>query len=295
MARPSRSLLRLLLIVAVAFTASDALAHRSGCHRWHSCPSDHGTYVCGDLGHCSGCLDNQYCLAGQPQLAQSEPRGSKPESQQRPGVPPKDAWTCPSEAPIKGNFTTYSGERCIYHPSGGQFYGKTKPERCYDRSAIGPAGSLPRVPGAPRVRAGPSHRHARRAAVDRGLRAPGLIRAEMGTTERPEQRPDPHRSPPAWLALRRRPAPESRRRGRRDAGDRAGQKQSERGGTHVPGGQPQSSGPRQRGRRCRSQWRERRRRLQRRKPGPTGPLRRPRPKLQTGCRHGVGALCRQAF
>ena len=31
------------------------------------------------------------------------------------------------------------------------------------------------------------------------------------------------------------------------------------------------------------------------KPGPTGPLRRPRPKLQTGCRHGVGALCRQAF
>src|SRR5207245_1422518 len=74
--------------------------------------------------------------------------------------------------------------------------------------------SLPRVPGAPRVRAGPSHRHARRAAGDRGpwvslplratipegntvgqqsahriershrapgLRAPGLIRAEMGT------------------------------------------------------------------------------------------------------------------
>src|SRR5947199_8838924 len=119
LARPSRSLLRLLLIVAVAFTASDALAHRSGCHRWHSCPSDHGTYVCGDLGHCSGCLDNQYCLAGQPQLAQSEPRGSKPESQQRPGVPPKDAWTCPSDAPIKGNFTTYSGERCIYHPPGG--------------------------------------------------------------------------------------------------------------------------------------------------------------------------------
>src|SRR5437879_9384928 len=28
--------------------------------------------------------------------------------------------------------------------------------------------SLPRVPGAPRVRAGPSHRHARRAAGDRG-------------------------------------------------------------------------------------------------------------------------------
>ncbi len=33
--------------------------------------------------------------------------------------------------PIKGNFTTYSGEPCIYHPPGGKFYGKTKPERCY--------------------------------------------------------------------------------------------------------------------------------------------------------------------
>lgn len=27
------------------------LAHRSGCHRWHSCPSDTGSYICGDLGH----------------------------------------------------------------------------------------------------------------------------------------------------------------------------------------------------------------------------------------------------
>jgi len=49
----------------------------------------------------------------------------------RPGVPPQDAWTCPLTHPIKGNFTTYSGERCIYHMKGGQFYGKTKPERCY--------------------------------------------------------------------------------------------------------------------------------------------------------------------
>jgi len=28
-----------------------ASAHRSGCHRWHSCPSDTGSYVCGDLGY----------------------------------------------------------------------------------------------------------------------------------------------------------------------------------------------------------------------------------------------------
>jgi hypothetical protein len=49
----------------------------------------------------------------------------------RPGVPPQDAWTCPVTHPIKGNFTTYSGERCIYHVRGGGFYDKTKPERCY--------------------------------------------------------------------------------------------------------------------------------------------------------------------
>jgi hypothetical protein len=49
----------------------------------------------------------------------------------RPGVPPKGARTCPVTQPIKGDFTTYSGERCIYHPPAGEFYGKTKPERCY--------------------------------------------------------------------------------------------------------------------------------------------------------------------
>ena len=29
--------------------------HREGCHRWHSCPSDTGSYVCGDLGYTSQC------------------------------------------------------------------------------------------------------------------------------------------------------------------------------------------------------------------------------------------------
>ena len=37
-------------------------SHRSDCHRWHSCPSDRGTYVCGDQGYCTQCTDNQYCL-----------------------------------------------------------------------------------------------------------------------------------------------------------------------------------------------------------------------------------------
>ncbi len=52
-------------------------------------------------------------------------------SQGRLGVRPLDAWTCPVSHPIKGNFTTYSGEPCIYHVPGRRFYNKTKPERCY--------------------------------------------------------------------------------------------------------------------------------------------------------------------
>lgn len=39
------------LIGASASAVSVAEAHQSGCHRWHSCPSDTGSYVCGDLGY----------------------------------------------------------------------------------------------------------------------------------------------------------------------------------------------------------------------------------------------------
>jgi hypothetical protein len=36
-----------------------------------------------------------------------------------------------SSASDQGHLTTYSGERCIYHSPGGEFYRRTKPERCY--------------------------------------------------------------------------------------------------------------------------------------------------------------------
>jgi micrococcal nuclease len=58
-----------------------------------------------------------------------------PTSGVRPGVDPESPWTCPSPHPIKGNFTPSSGERCIHHMPGGQFYNKTKPERCYATEA----------------------------------------------------------------------------------------------------------------------------------------------------------------
>lgn len=47
-------------------------AHRDSCHRHHSCPSDRGTYVCGDLGQCSQCPDNDYCLKKQPRQRPQE-------------------------------------------------------------------------------------------------------------------------------------------------------------------------------------------------------------------------------
>ncbi len=61
----NRRLLRWLIALGVVLGSLwgiGAEAHRSGCHRWHSCPSDRGTYICGDLGYCSACPDNQYCL-----------------------------------------------------------------------------------------------------------------------------------------------------------------------------------------------------------------------------------------
>jgi hypothetical protein len=65
--------LTLLLALAVTLSGASAVqAHRSGCHRWHSCPSDHGTYECGDLGYCSACSDNQYCLLGKPRREPKE-------------------------------------------------------------------------------------------------------------------------------------------------------------------------------------------------------------------------------
>jgi hypothetical protein len=35
-----------------------------------------------------------------------------------PGIAPQESRTCPSSHPIKGTFTTFLGERCIYRLSG---------------------------------------------------------------------------------------------------------------------------------------------------------------------------------
>jgi endonuclease YncB( thermonuclease family) len=50
-------LLIVTALVSLPLTTSNnpVSAHRSGCHRYHSCPSDTGSYVCGDLGYDSQC------------------------------------------------------------------------------------------------------------------------------------------------------------------------------------------------------------------------------------------------
>ena len=44
-----------LLVIGIITNSTLVSAHRDGCHRWHSCPSDSGSYVCGDLGYTSEC------------------------------------------------------------------------------------------------------------------------------------------------------------------------------------------------------------------------------------------------
>lgn len=43
------------LVVQSTTNNNEVFGHRSGCHRYHSCPSDNGSYVCGDLGYDSQC------------------------------------------------------------------------------------------------------------------------------------------------------------------------------------------------------------------------------------------------
>ncbi|MFE2088468.1 hypothetical protein [Streptomyces sp. NPDC059460] len=54
--RAFNAVLALLIASAALWIgAPPAAAHRDGCHRWHSCPSDTGSYVCGDRGYFTYC------------------------------------------------------------------------------------------------------------------------------------------------------------------------------------------------------------------------------------------------
>lgn len=99
----------LLLLFVSLISTSPTEAHRSGCHSKHSCPSDSGSYTCGDKGYCSQCPDNRYCQDRRPRVSRTEPKE-------------------PARSPhctIKGNISYKTGEK-IYHVPGGNFYTRTK-------------------------------------------------------------------------------------------------------------------------------------------------------------------------
>jgi hypothetical protein len=67
---------------SVLLSFSLAQAHRSGCHRWHSCPSDTGSYICGDRGN------DTYCPKPRgPGLRQIEPPGTPATTPAPPAAP----------------------------------------------------------------------------------------------------------------------------------------------------------------------------------------------------------------
>ncbi len=44
-----------IMFISSTLVFTEISGHRDGCHRWHSCPSDNGSYVCGDKGYDSEC------------------------------------------------------------------------------------------------------------------------------------------------------------------------------------------------------------------------------------------------
>lgn len=70
-------------LVLCLLPASLVLAHKAACHRQHSCPADPEAYVCGDLGYCTACPNNQYCFNHQPRRTAATPQqAAQPSSAQ---------------------------------------------------------------------------------------------------------------------------------------------------------------------------------------------------------------------
>jgi hypothetical protein len=61
-----------------------------------------------------------------PTAAPSQPATPPQPAQQAGSVAPADEWNCPASHPFKGNRNSM-----IYHPPGGRYYNKTKPEECF--------------------------------------------------------------------------------------------------------------------------------------------------------------------
>ena len=101
----------LIVILLLAGTDS-AFAHKNGCHSKHSCPSDSGSYTCGDKGYCSQCSDNNYCKAGQPRSSGSSDSSSSDKTSSKSVTCDQTLWNHiyhPSRLKIIENCKTVSG------------------------------------------------------------------------------------------------------------------------------------------------------------------------------------------
>jgi hypothetical protein len=78
-------------------------------------------------GTCKGGCDADCGKAARQCGAIDQETGSK----NCPTLTSRSAWARPLTHPIKGNFSTSSGEGCVCHVPGVEFYGRAKPERCY--------------------------------------------------------------------------------------------------------------------------------------------------------------------
>ena len=66
MISPRDGVILVLTLVLLGTLLTGLEAHQDPCHRRHSCPSDQGTSVCSDLGHCEQCPDTPYGEGGHP-------------------------------------------------------------------------------------------------------------------------------------------------------------------------------------------------------------------------------------
>lgn len=74
----------LALLIAPILYSQVADAHQNGCHRWHSCPSDSGSYTCGDLGYDTYCPKQTTPSYEPPKYTPPKETPVKPEVKQEP-------------------------------------------------------------------------------------------------------------------------------------------------------------------------------------------------------------------